>query len=75
MPSTAQWLAFLATSMVILQTPGPALLFLIGRALSAGRREAMLSLAGHTLGLVAQVVLAAAGLGALVAASAAAYTV
>ncbi len=75
MPSSSQWLAFLVASILFIQVPGPSLLFTIGRALTVGRREALLSVVGNALGLVAQVGLVALGLGAIVAASAAAYTV
>lgn len=74
MSSTAL-LAFVATSAVIIAVPGPSLLFTIGRALSAGRREALLTVAGNALGLLAQAVAVAVGLGAVLAASAAAYTI
>jgi len=74
MPSLHQWLAFLAASLLFIQVPGPSLLFTIGRALTVGRREALLSVVGNALGLVAQVVLVAVGLGAVVAASAGVYT-
>ena len=75
MPTSSQWLAFLVASILFIQVPGPSLLFTIGRALTVGRREALLSVVGNALGLVAQVGLVALGLGAVVAASAAAYTV
>lgn len=75
MPSSSQWVAFLVASLLFIQVPGPSLLFTIGRALTVGRREALLSVLGNALGLVAQVVAVAVGLGALVAASATAYTV
>ncbi|SEB95618.1 Threonine/homoserine/homoserine lactone efflux protein [Nocardioides exalbidus] len=75
MPSSSQWLAFLVASFLFVQVPGPSLLFTIGRALTVGRREALLSVLGNGLGVMVQVVLVAIGLGAVVAASAAAYTV
>lgn len=75
MPSSSQWLAFLVASLLFIQVPGPSLLFTIGRALTVGRREALLSVVGNALGLLAQVALVAVGLGAVVAASATAYTV
>ncbi|WP_210651081.1 LysE family translocator [Nocardioides sp. SYSU D00065] len=75
MPSSSQWVAFLVASFLFIQVPGPSLLFTIGRALTVGRREALLSVLGNGLGVLAQVVLVAAGLGAVVAASATAYTV
>jgi threonine/homoserine/homoserine lactone efflux protein len=54
--------------------PGPSLLFTLGRALTVGRRDALLSVVGNALGLTVQVVGVAVGLGALVAASAQAFT-
>lgn len=75
MPSTSAFWTFLVASILFIQVPGPSLLFTIGRALTVGRRDALLSVLGNALGLVAQVVGVALGLGALVAASATAYTV
>jgi threonine/homoserine/homoserine lactone efflux protein len=74
-PSSSQWLAFVVASILFIQVPGPSLLFTIGRALTVGRRDALLSVVGNGLGLIVQVVLVAVGLGAVVAASASAYTV
>lgn len=74
MPASHQWIAFLVASILFIQVPGPSLLFTIGRALTVGRRDALLSVVGNGLGLVAQVGLVALGLGAIVAASSAAYT-
>ena len=74
MPSSSQWVTFLVASILFIQVPGPSLLFTIGRALTVGRREALLSVVGNALGLVVQVALVAVGLGAVVAASATAYT-
>ena len=74
MPTTSQWLAFAIASALFIQVPGPSLLFTIGRALTVGRRDALLSVLGNALGLVSQVLLVAVGLGAVVAASAEAYT-
>ncbi|HRC14005.1 MAG TPA: LysE family translocator, partial [Dermatophilaceae bacterium] len=68
-------LAFLATAAVIVAIPGPSLLFTIGRALTVGRRAALLTVVGNALGLLVQSLLVAVGLGAVLAASAAAYTV
>ncbi len=75
MPTSSQWLAFLVASILFIQVPGPSLLFTIGRALTVGRREALLSVIGNAVGLVVQVGCVALGLGAIVAASATAYTV
>lgn len=75
MPSHSQWAAFLVASILFIQVPGPSLLFTLGRALTVGRRDALLSVVGNALGLVVQVLCVAVGLGAVVAASATAYTV
>ncbi|HYH34952.1 MAG TPA: LysE family translocator [Nocardioides sp.] len=75
MPSTTQWVTFLVASLLFIQVPGPSLLFTLGRALTVSLREALLSVVGNALGLLTQVLLVAVGLGAVVAASATAYTV
>lgn len=75
MPTLSQFLAFAVASLLFIQVPGPSLLFTIGRALTVGRRDALLSVVGNAVGLVVQVVGVAVGLGALVAASATAFTV
>lgn len=74
MPSVDQFAAFLVASILFIQVPGPSLLFTIGRALTVGRREALLSILGNSLGLFTQIVGVAIGLGSLVAASATAFT-
>jgi threonine/homoserine/homoserine lactone efflux protein len=74
-PTSSQWVAFLVASILFIQVPGPSLLFTIGRALTVGRREALLSVVGNGIGVTVQVLLVAVGLGAVVAASATAYTV
>ncbi|WP_028474526.1 LysE family translocator [Nocardioides alkalitolerans] len=75
MPSQHQWAAFLLAAILFIQVPGPSLLFTIGRALTVGRRDALLSVVGNAVGVLLQVLLVAVGLGALVAASVTAYTV
>jgi threonine/homoserine/homoserine lactone efflux protein len=74
MPSTSQLAAFVLASVLFIQVPGPSLLFTIGRALTVGRRDALLSVVGNSVGLFTQVVGVAVGLGALVSASATAFT-
>ncbi len=75
MPSSNQWIAFLVASFLFIQIPGPSVLFMLGRALTVGRRDALVSVAGNGLGLMVQATLVAVGLGAVVAASATAYSV
>lgn len=74
MPTTSQLIAFAVAAILFIQLPGPSLLFTIGRALTVGRRAALLSVVGNALGLIGQIIAVALGLGAIVAASAAAYT-
>jgi threonine/homoserine/homoserine lactone efflux protein len=73
--STTQFLAFGALSLALILIPGPSVLFTIGRALTVGRREALLSVAGNAAGAYLQVVAVALGIGALVERSAAVFTV
>ncbi|WP_027861330.1 LysE family translocator [Marmoricola sp. URHB0036] len=75
MPTSSHWIAFLVASILFIQVPGPSLLFTIGRALTVGRRDALLSVAGNGIGIMVQVVLIAVGLAAVVTASTVAYTV
>ena len=74
MPSPSTLFAFAIASAVIIAIPGPSVLFTIGRALSSGRREALLTVVGNALGILTQICALAVGLGPLIAASATAYT-
>ena len=49
-------------------------MFVVGRALSLGRRAALVTVAGNALGFYLQVMLVALGLGAIVERSAAVFT-
>ncbi|MFE3256742.1 LysE family translocator [Nocardia sp. NPDC059091] len=71
----ANVLAFLVASIVIVIIPGPGVLFVIGRALTYGRRAALLSVLGHSAGVMVVLGLVAAGLGAILAASAIALSI
>lgn len=68
-------LAFAIASILFIQVPGPSLLFTIGRALTVGRSDALLSVLGNAIGLLVQIGCLAVGLGAVVATSAHAFTV
>ena len=74
MPSVSTLAAFAVASVIIIAIPGPSVLFTIGRALSAGRREALLTVVGNALGILTQICALAIGLGPLIAASTVAYT-
>ncbi|MGH3279697.1 MAG: LysE family translocator [Trebonia sp.] len=66
--------AFEAVVAVIIAIPGPSVLFTISRALTVGRRAAVLTVLGNAAGVCGQVLAAAFGMGALVERSALAYT-
>ena len=73
-PSSSTLVAFALASALIIAIPGPSVLFTIGRALSAGRREALLTVVGNAFGILTQICALAVGLGPLIAASSTAYT-
>lgn len=75
MPSLSQLATFVLTAVVLIVIPGPSILFVIGRALSVGRNDALLTVLGNAVGLFVQVLGVAVGLGAVIAASAAVLTV
>ncbi|MFB7721284.1 MULTISPECIES: LysE family translocator [unclassified Nocardia] len=62
--------AFFVAATVLIVIPGPGVLFVIGRALTSGRKAALLSVLGHAVGVLLVLTLVAIGLGAIVAASA-----
>ncbi|MFD8079325.1 LysE family translocator [Streptomyces sp. NPDC059718] len=62
--------AFALVSLVLVLIPGPSVLFVIGRALAHGRRVALTSVAGNTLGSYVLVVAVALGVGPVVERSA-----
>jgi threonine/homoserine/homoserine lactone efflux protein len=66
--------AFAAVSFAIIIIPGPSVMFVVGRALSLGRRAALVTVAGNAVGFYVQVVLVAFGLGAVVERSVAVFT-
>jgi threonine/homoserine/homoserine lactone efflux protein len=68
-------LAFAALVIVLVAIPGPSVLFTISRALTVGRRAALLTVVGNELGLCVQLVAVAFGVGAVVQRSAQVITV
>ncbi|MBV8784888.1 MAG: LysE family translocator [Gammaproteobacteria bacterium] len=70
-----RWLAFVAASTVMGLAPGPAVTSIIGYALSSGRRTALASVAGMATGNLVAMSLSLAGVGALLAASALAFSI
>lgn len=75
MVSASHVLAFAAVVSVLIAIPGPSVLFTISRALTVGRRAALLTVIGNELGLCVQVIAVAFGVGAVVERSAQVITV
>lgn len=67
--------AFVAASLVLALTPGPAVLYIVARSLSQGRRSGLASVGAVAVGNLANAVAAALGLAALFAVSSLAFTV
>lgn len=70
----AIWLAFVAAATAMLLIPGPTILLVIGQSLGGGARNALPLAAGVALGDLTAMTLSLAGLGAILAASATAFT-
>jgi threonine/homoserine/homoserine lactone efflux protein len=68
--STGQLLGFALASLVLIVVPGPGVLFVVGRALSYGRRIAIATALGHAVGSYVVAACVAVGLGALLERSA-----
>lgn len=67
--------AFAVVSVVFVAIPGPSVLFTISRALTLGRRPALLTVVGNAAGVYLHVVAVALGVSAIVERSVAAFTV
>lgn len=67
--------AFLAASLVLTLTPGPAVIYIVTRTLAQGRPAGLASVAGVALGNLGNAIGAALGLAALFAISSLAFTV
>ena len=68
------WLAFIGASIIILLIPGPTILLVIGDSLANRGRSAWSTVAGVAAGDTTAMAVSLAGAGALLAASAAAFT-
>jgi threonine/homoserine/homoserine lactone efflux protein len=66
--------AFVPVALIVTITPGPATAMVVRSAAVGGRRHALACTAGNSIGVLAWGVLAAAGLAAVVATSAAVFT-
>lgn len=68
-------LLFLAASVVVIVAPGPDNILVLTRGVAQGRGAALVSAFGASAGLIVRSVFAAAGLSALLAQSAVAFSV
>ncbi|WPB86084.1 LysE family translocator [Sediminicoccus rosea] len=69
------WLAFALASLITVMIPGPVVVFILGRSLGGGWRAALPTVGGVALGDAVALTASLIGLGALLAASATAFTV
>lgn len=67
-------MAYSATALAVLLVPGPAVLYIAARSAAQGRRAGIVSVLGVHAGTLVHIAAAAAGLSALIVASAAAFT-
>ena len=67
------WLAFVVAALVMGAIPGPAVTSIVGYALGSGRRTALASVAGMSVGSLIAMSLSLAGVGAVLRASSVAF--
>jgi threonine/homoserine/homoserine lactone efflux protein len=78
MIAVAEWGSlgvFVAAALLLLITPGPAVLYIVARSVDQGRVAGLVSAAGVHAGTLVHIAAAAAGLSVLLAVSAALFTV
>jgi len=74
-PEGASLGLFVLAALALLLTPGPAVLYIVTRSIDGGRRAGLVSVAGVHVGTLAHIAAAAAGISAVLAASATAFGV
>ena len=74
MPDLHTLALFAGASAALVAVPGPAVLYIVSRGLAGGRRAGLLSMLGIESGNLVQVIAATAGLAAIVASSAIAFS-
>ena len=73
--SLEMWAAYVIAATIVLVIPGPTILLVISQAISHGRRSVIPLAAGVTLGDFTAMTLSLLGLGAILAASAALFSI
>ncbi|MBA2308868.1 MAG: LysE family translocator [Pseudonocardiales bacterium] len=74
MPAPEHLVTFLIATVVLVLVPGPTVVFVVSQAIVHGRRAALASVAGNSLGVYLLVVAVAFGIGAVVDTSVALFT-
>jgi len=75
MPDGQTATVFVIAALVLLITPGPAVLYIVTRSIDQGRTAGIVSVLGVQVGTLLHVVAAALGASALLASSALAFTI
>jgi threonine/homoserine/homoserine lactone efflux protein len=75
MPDLSTWGLFVLASLVLLLTPGPAVLYIVARSVQQGRTAGLVSVVGIHLGTIVHIVAAAVGVSALVVSSALGFAI
>jgi threonine/homoserine/homoserine lactone efflux protein len=75
LPDASSLGLFVVAALVLLLTPGPAVLYIVTRSIDGGRRAGLVSMLGVHVGTLVHVAAAAIGLSAVLVASATAFTV
>ena len=75
LPDAASLGLFVVAALVLLLTPGPAVLYIVTRSIDGGRQAGIVSMLGVHVGTLVHVAAAAVGLSAVLVASATAFTV
>ena len=74
MPDLTTFSLFAVAAIVLLVTPGPAVLFIVARTVERGRAAGLASVAGLGLGTLVHIAAAALGVSAILATSAVAFS-
>ena len=75
MPTPTTYGLFVAAALALLLVPGPAVFYIVARGVEGGRRAGLVSSLGIEIGTLMHAAFAAVGLSAVIASSAAAFTV
>jgi threonine/homoserine/homoserine lactone efflux protein len=73
MPELSRYGFFIVAALVLLVTPGPAVVYIVTRSIDQGRRAGLMSVIGVAVGSMIHVTAAALGLSVLLASSAVAF--